>query len=275
MKVRDIMTSDPVWLASDASPDEALAIMDREHIRHLPLLADGKLVGILSDRDLLAATGWLPASVHACRGPHGDEKVPARLSDIMHERVATVEPDDELVQICVEFLASRIGCLPVVSDGRLLGIVTELDMLEAYVELCRRDDDAPWARIEVRDRMSPSPTTVAWYASLDEASKLCRTNGIHHLPVMESGRLVAILSDRDLRRALGSGWGGDTPIEEFLSRQLVTARPGDPLPDAAELMVEHKIGALPIVDQDELVGILSLTDVLDQCLESPLTDTGA
>lgn len=104
-------------------------------------------------------------------------------------------------------------------------------------------------------------------ATLGEAYALFEKHGFRHLPVVEGKRLVGILSDRDLRFATSSFCDiphtADDPVTLAMSPRVLTADPLDPVEDAAKIMREHKIGCLPVVDGEEVVGILTGMDLLD------------
>jgi acetoin utilization protein AcuB len=106
-----------------------------------------------------------------------------------------------------------------------------------------------------------------------EAVDLMRARALRHLPVVDpGGRLVGIVTDRDLRQAvfapvvqerLGGGDAvGDIPVREVMTWAVVTVRPATDLREAARLMHEQKIGALPVVEGDRLIGILTESDLL-------------
>jgi acetoin utilization protein AcuB len=116
--------------------------------------------------------------------------------------------------------------------------------------------------------MTEEPTTVLGKATLGDALELCRTSGIQHLPVVESGQLLGIVSDRDLRRAIGVGRKHDLPLDEIVTRETQAVAPGASLSQAARVMVQRKISSLPVLERDELVGILTLRDVLAHCLDA-------
>jgi len=263
MKISEIMTKGPSTVRKETSLDEALELLDERAVRHLPVVERGEIVGILSDRDLLAATGWLPRRVHACRGPGGAERVPARIKDIMQRNVVTVRPDDEVLAALIQCVERRIGSLPVVEGRTLVGLVTEHDLLRAYLA------STPPAREASRavDCMTANPTEIGVETTLDVAADMCRANGIRHLPVVEAGQLLGILSDRDLRRARGVGRRGDMPVDEILEASPITIERETTLEEAARTMLERKISALPVLDEEELVGILTLTDLLDHYLD--------
>jgi acetoin utilization protein AcuB len=122
----------------------------------------------------------------------------------------------------------------------------------------------------VRDSMTRDVVTLSPQTTAAEALALCREKGIRHLPVMEEGRLVGMVSDRDLRSATPAL--GDPARAEALKkirvrgvmvRDVLTAHPEDPIEQAANTMREKKIGCLPVLEADELVGILTSSDVME------------
>ncbi len=121
----------------------------------------------------------------------------------------------------------------------------------------------------VRDSMTREVVTVGPGTTAAEALALCREKRIRHLPVVEGGRLVGMISDRDLRSAtpaLGDPDRAETLekvlVGDEMAREVVTARPDDPIEHAAMGMYEKRIGCLPVVDGDRLVGVLSASDVM-------------
>lgn len=131
--VKEWMSGDPVWVSSEASADEALALMQRHGIRHLPVVdGDRRVVGVLSIDDLRAA---LPFG-----SPPGQAPAPADRSAAREWRVdeiATLAPqtiglDDALHDAADRMADARIGCLPVVdAEGRLVAMLSETDLLRA------------------------------------------------------------------------------------------------------------------------------------------------
>lgn len=265
MRVSELMTPDPVTVSPRSSIDEAMAAMDEYDVRHLPVVEGGRLVGVISDRDLLDVSGWLPASKRAVL--LGVTR-PATVDEIVSGPPATIAPDDTIVSAVVEFVSRSIGCLPVVKGGELVGVLSELDVLRAYARavdsgLLERGLDPP-----IGECMSPAATTVEPEDSLAEATAVLESLGVHHLPVVRGRRVLGMLSDRDLRRAHGTGRSPQTPLAEVMTREVVTVTPDRRVSFAAEVMAVRKISALPAVEGDALVGILTLTDVLDHCLGS-------
>lgn len=268
MNVSTIMGPGTGWVVGDTGLDQALELMDAHGLRHLAVLEGGELIGVVSDLDLLQATGGLPSRVHACRGPAISGRLPRRVSDVMRAPVATIGPEDRIDVALGELLGRHIDGLPVVEDGEFVGMLTDRDVLGGYTE-GRLGDGAGTARRQVvAEHMTSAPTTIQWHTSLGSAIALCRSMGVRHLPLLQASRLVGIVSERDLRRAVGCGRHEDMPVGDIVTMEPLTVTPGTSLSEAAQLMCEHRISALPVVDQDECVGILTASDVLEHCLDA-------
>jgi acetoin utilization protein AcuB len=136
-RVRDYMTRDPLTLRDDDLLRQAVEIVMVRRIRHIPVLdRDGRLVGIVTDRDV---QGTLPSPLSAA-APEEYEALleTTSLARIMTRDLITVAPDDLAAEAVETLLAGRIDGLPVLDDGRLVGIFTVRDALRAYLELLRR-----------------------------------------------------------------------------------------------------------------------------------------
>ncbi|RJP18751.1 MAG: CBS domain-containing protein [Deltaproteobacteria bacterium] len=122
----------------------------------------------------------------------------------------------------------------------------------------------------VGKRMTRDPKTVSPDTPLPAAARLLREHGFHHLPVVEGGALVGILSDTDLRNAsldamagteAGSG-AGDRLVRDAMRTQVWSVTPDDSVEDALLILSREKFGALPVLSGDRLVGIITRTDLL-------------
>src|SRR5262245_27483525 len=132
MKVRDLMTATPITTCPDTPVLEARQIMLGKRIRHL-LVAEGpKLVGIVTDRDIRLNLPSPATSLSVWEVNY----LLARLTmaSVMTRALVTVGPDRDPRDAAVLMLDHKIGALPVVDGGRLVGIITETDLLRAFVK---------------------------------------------------------------------------------------------------------------------------------------------
>lgn len=122
----------------------------------------------------------------------------------------------------------------------------------------------------IREIMKSPVTVITPETTLLSACKLLQEEGIRHLPVVVQGRLVGVLTDRDLRFATSalcpSPHSATDSVECAMSPSPLTADPGDPIEDAARVMREKKIGCLPVVEGGLVVGIITNMDLLDAIL---------
>lgn len=126
----------------------------------------------------------------------------------------------------------------------------------------------------VRNRMTPAPVVVRVDSPVAAAADTMRARKIRHLPVVDGdGRLVGIVTDRDLRQAvfdpaiherLGPAAHAlaQLPVREVMTWGVVAVHPDSDVRDAAQLMHQRKIGAVPVVERGRVVGILTESDVL-------------
>ena len=140
LRVRDTMTRDVVTLGPEASAAEAWAVCKEHNIRHLPIVQEGQLVGLVSDRDL-----------RDVRGGDRDSDTPrwVRLGDMMTRSVVTIHPLDTIEHAAREIYDRKIGCLPVVAEDELVGIITSADMMRTLIELVGAHGLGTWVEVEV------------------------------------------------------------------------------------------------------------------------------
>jgi acetoin utilization protein AcuB len=121
--------------------------------------------------------------------------------------------------------------------------------------------------------MTRSPVTVRPETPVPEAKQIMERRRVRHLPVVDGDRLVGIVTDRDIRLNLPSPatslsvWEinyllARLTVGEVMTKRPVTIEAGSPVTDAAKLMLERRIGALPVVEDGALVGIVTETDLL-------------
>ena len=126
---------------------------------------------------------------------------------------------------------------------------------------------------KVREMMTKEVSTLGRNDTLDLADDVMTLERIRHLPVLDEGRVVGVVSQRDLFRsglAVALGYGERAQkmllktlrVKEVMSEPAITISPEATAKEAARLMLEHKIGCLPVVEGHALVGIVTETDIL-------------
>jgi CBS domain-containing protein len=134
--------------------------------------------------------------------------------------------------------------------------------------------------VMVREWMTSPVLSVSPLTSISSAHQIMKENGIRRLPVVENDQLVGIVTIGDVREASPSEattlsiwelnylWARLT-VEKVMTREVITVKPEDLIIDAAELMLEHKIGGLPVVSsKGKLVGILTESDIFRMLVKS-------
>ena len=146
MDVSDLMTTEVITLNEDDDLDLAQTEMFLARIRHLPVVRMGRIMGLVTHRDILKAMCSVVAEVDRLEQNELLRLVP--VSEIMSRDVRTVESTCGAVEAAQILLESKFGCLPVVADGdRLVGIVTEADFVELALHILKRQQE-----IEADDR---------------------------------------------------------------------------------------------------------------------------
>ncbi|MFQ5847498.1 MAG: CBS domain-containing protein [Candidatus Methylomirabilales bacterium] len=132
MRVQDWMTAEVVTVGGSTSLREAAELMTSRKFRHLPVVEEGRLVGIVSERDLRQA---MPSQVMS-RALQGSDKLldKACVRDIMTRRVVGVSPEVPIGKAAALMARNKIGCLPVLEGEALVGIITGSDILHAVAE---------------------------------------------------------------------------------------------------------------------------------------------
>jgi CBS domain-containing membrane protein len=131
----------------------------------------------------------------------------------------------------------------------------------------------PQSGVRVGDLMEREVVTLEASDSLDMADDIMRLGRIRHMPVLSEGRLVGILSQRDLFRASISSvlrlrytvereWLAKISVREIMTTNVFTVTPSMPISAAAGMMIDKRIGCLPVVEDGKLVGLLSESDCL-------------
>jgi CBS domain-containing membrane protein len=139
LKIKDIMTSEVFVLHATQTLELVRSLMRIKHVRHVPIVdPDNTFVGLMTHRDLLAQTISHLAEVDDEEQEYLDRHI--HIMNIMKTDVTTVEPEMDVCSAITMLLEHKYGCLPVVTDDKLVGIVTEADFMKLTLDLLRKSD---------------------------------------------------------------------------------------------------------------------------------------
>ena len=132
--IEEFMTPDPYTLRETDSLNDAWEIMIGKHVRHIPITDDDDhVLGLVTQRDVLAATD--PGAIREAKSASHEVKSDFKLSEIMIRDVTVIHKQDSLRQAALYLQLHKYGCLPVVLDDRLVGIITDSDFIDIAINL--------------------------------------------------------------------------------------------------------------------------------------------
>ncbi len=188
MLVRDHMTPDPVTITPQNTIADAFALLRENKIRRLPVVDKGKLVGIMTERDLgdvspSSATSLSIFEINYLLSKMTIDKV------IKKQKLITIVPDAYVEEAALLMRQHGIGALPVVEDGRLVGIITESDIFDAFIEIMGLNEPGTRLNLEAEDK----PGELAKVVSI-----IFKHGGdVSHLAVFGKGTLVIQLRNEE------------------------------------------------------------------------------
>jgi CBS domain-containing protein len=254
-KVKTINFVEPV--------SRAYAIMYEEGLRHLPVLRNRVPDGMVTDHNVLNHIGWQDES-------HRQRAMNDRVEKIMRSPLLDADCSESIEKVAQLIVRKNIGAVPLTENGELAGIATKSDFLKCFVP-----GSSPLTVSEADESvdgyMTASVLTVGPDDATIDALQTMKSKRIQHLPVVRSGELVGMLSDRDILRGKPQGGsdisrfqslGSPLHVRGLMSDQVQVLPPTATLREAAERMLDLRIGAIPIVEDQRLLGIVSETDLL-------------
>ncbi len=263
LRVSHLMTRAVFTLGPSQSLPLAESLMELRHVRHVPVVDDaGTLVGLVTHRDLLRAK--ISALAPLTEDERSTLQLAVPVSRVMQTKVWTIGSSALALAAAKIMRDHRIGCLPVVDDGRLVGILTEADLLALVTTTLEPPPPRPRAWT-VERAMTPAPIAVGPEATLADARAAMTRAGVRHLPIVEGTHPVSMLSDRDLRVAemIFRDTGHTLAMRAV---RLVATDPvrrvqvDAPLDVVLLEMFSDRLDAVLVVDGERLVGVLAASD---------------
>jgi len=254
LQVKDVMTRDLIVIDKDVSLSHAIDLMVKNRVSRLLVINKGKLVGILTERDILDRLGSSRIGALQASSIH--------VSSAMTMNPVTVTPDTDVIDAAKIMLEKKISGLPVLEGGDLVGIITKSTMTKLCIKV---------RNVAVSQIMTENPLTVSPYERITNVRRIMLEKGISSLPVTEEGKLVGLITEgmiakylADFRSSVPEKYQ-TTRIRQIdvldVMRKITPLHPDDPVGDAAEKLIREKTKAAPVMDRREkLVGIVTKTD---------------
>ena len=258
MQIKNLMSEDLITVDKDQNLSDALKLLRKHNVSRLPVTNNKELVGIISERDIANKLG---SSKY--------ESMPAsrlHISSVMVKDVLTVPQTMQLEEVAKLMLDNGIGSVPVMDDEKMIGIVSKAD----FVTLA---NGIAFDKITVKEIMSKGVTSVSPTERLIHARRLMLESHVGRLPVIDDEQLVGMITSKDLMRAF-IDFRKKVPekyqksqIKEVLIEDIMSTNPtyvtkDMSIAEVSKIIMETGYNGLPVVEDDQVIGIITQTDIL-------------
>ena len=258
MQIKNLMSEDIISIDKDQNLSDALKLLRKHNVSRLPVTNNKELVGIISERDIANKLG---SSKY--------ESMPAsrlHISSVMVKDVITVPQSMQLDEVARIMLEKGIGSVPVMEDDKMVGIVSKADFVTLAVGIA-------FDKITVKEIMSKNLTVVSPTERIVHARRQMIESHVGRLPVVEDDGLVGMITSKDLMRAFiefrksvpekyQKSQIKDLLVEDIMSLNPTFVSRDMSITEVSNIIMETGFNGLPVVDDDELVGIITQTDIL-------------
>ena len=253
MKVGEVM-GEAITIDKNRKLSDALELMEKNNISSLVVVDEGEICGIITDKDIIRELGsskhgkLLPSSLH--------------VSSAMSRKLITVEKDTDIREAAKLMLDNKISSIPVVDNGEIVGIVCAIDIIRTLIN----------SEVPVKEIMSNYVIVVSPEDRVVHARRLMLDNNISRVIVVEKGKIVGILTEKDVVKALIAfkkhadklqfSRIRNLMVEDVMNQEVITIGEDASVGEAIKLMTENGISGLPVTKDGKLVGIITKTDIL-------------
>jgi len=269
MHIKDIMSSQVVVVDKDQNLNDALKLMKKHKISRLPVINTNnenkrELVGIITEKDIALRLG---SSRYGNMAPSH-----FHVSTVMSPDPITLKSTENLGKAAKIMIENKIGGIPIVEDGKIVGIVTKTD----FIKTCQ---GIPYNKTYIKDRMQTDVMTVSPGDRLVHARRILIDEDIGRLPVMSGSEIEGILTAKDIANSMIS-FRKIVPdkyqaarirnllVEDIMTQNVRTINEGNTVADASIAMVDEDFSGIPVVnDTGEITGMITKTDIMNFIVE--------
>ena len=255
IKISEIMAGEPISVDKDDSLERVINLMHKYGISKFPVTDNKKLIGIISDEEIVDKLGAIRTRLISPSALH--------VSSLVRKETQSLAPDDDLGKALEIFKQAGVGILPIVEDNSIVGVLTNADLLKLVS-----------SKKKLEKIMQTHVHAVSSRDRVIYARKLMLDNHVERIPVLIGGKVVGILAAMDLAFALDalkrkverkhqSYRLKNLLAEDIMRRDVITARVDLEAGEAARIMYENDIGCLPVVDGlNKIKGIVARIDMI-------------
>lgn len=249
-----------VVTCSEATPISEVVPLLVGGYRKIPVVKGEEFSGIVTVIDVLDYCG---AGNQYQKFLKSDHPLKARVGRIMDKRVVTIEARTSLNKVREIFKDFGRGSYPVVRKGRVVGMIADWDFLKKIKE---------GVGVKVEELMIQRPAQVKEFYPILDVAKIMVKGGYRRLPVTKWGIVTGIVLPSDLLSFLQSQGGVASlrtekrSIISAMRREVITVSPQEDVGRAVTLMLRSRVGGLPVVEEEELVGIITESDIVQGLL---------
>ncbi|AKB63208.1 Inosine-5'-monophosphate dehydrogenase [Methanosarcina mazei S-6] len=270
-KILALATRNVVTLPPTATIMEAIKIMTERRFRRIPITnaGTGRLEGVITSVDIIDFLGGGSRNLLVTNRFKGNllAAINEEVRQIMDTNAAYIHDQADFKEAVKTMLERRTGGLPIVnSEMQVVAIFTERNAVELMAGLVTNKT--------VDEYMTKNVTMVTTDTTIGQAAKVMVQNRFRRLPVVKDGIFAGIVTASDIVHFMGKGdafskltTGNihealDQPVGSIISKELIWTSPGTDMGKAMEIMLEKKIGSLPILEEGMLRGIITESDFL-------------
>jgi len=268
-EILHIAKSPVVTMASTTPIYDAIQMMTKEGFRRIPITNPGTKVleGIVTATDIVDYLGGGKKFEIIEQKFRGNffKAINEPIKLIMTKNVFSVKTSAKISEAIELMKEKNLGGLPIVADdNRVRAIITERDIVSLFADRI--------SNVKVAQLMSKRVTTALPKTTIFEAEKTMITQGFRRLPITSEGKVEGMVTAMDIIRFFGSGKVFkylqsktiiqvlNTPVLDIATKEVLTIEPNADVGKAAKIMREKNIGALPVVENEKLVGIITERD---------------
>jgi CBS domain-containing protein len=284
-------TTNVITITPTSSIDRAISLMEEHDVHHLVVVHKGQVVGMVSDRDILISTGWMLSverKNEASEFSGSDVIGPSTVQEIMSTPAICLDMHETSSRAAKLMVDRKISALPIVNGTELVGIITDSDLMKWLDALgAAQMGVTRFLSQPVSALMRASVVTATPETLLVDVTAVFRRRRIRHIPVLDGGLVMGMISDRDVRRSIG--WSGIRDLQAEYGSSAVdvscvaiaTARDimqtkvrwitrSSSLNDCLKIMLSQHVHSIPILEGGKLVGIITHTDFLKAVAQQEL-----